>query len=373
MTMTDLFSTLRVEFIQKIQPILSELERYSEDELFYRRCYELRSDVKALTEYIGSFKERELQDKGIIIPTKKMAPVKLLYSSFFTPHNERNVFLRKHSRYTPVFEHSHDFFEIFFVFSGTCVNMIAGERFMLPEGSLCFIAPHINHTIEVFDNSIIINILIRKASFDEIFFNLLTTDDFLSSFFIGNIYQENPARYIIFDMAGDIELTETILLMLVEQARGDAYSERLMDNLVSMFFTLLIRKYTKNKKILKTAGGGTEKSGYIAYINEHFRTITLSKLARHFSVSVSHCSRLIKSLTGKNFTALVRDIRLYHAKALLVSSDMNIRDISYSLGYENQETFFRSFKKAFGVSPNKYREQFITPSSAGPGRHFLPG
>ena len=341
---------LQKEFLQGVRLILSELEQYNEDELFYKCCYELRSNPKKLKKYISAFDKKVLENRKLILPAKKTR-TEMKEIHLFGEEEKLNVLLLKHNRYTPAFEHYHDYFEVFYVLSGRCINTIGKERFSMSAGSLCFIAPYINHTLEVFDNSIVINICIRKTSFDEIFFNLLTSQDFLSSFFIGNLYIVDPVEYIVFDIGTDSELLENIFTMLIEQSRHDKHSGRIMDNLVSIFFTRVVRKNAKGQLF----SGQAEQQRYVSYINEHFRTVTLTDAAKHFNISVAHCSRLIKNLTGKNFTEIVRNIRLKHAQSMLVSSNVRICDISYSLGYENQETFIRSFKRMFGISPRQYR------------------
>jgi AraC-like DNA-binding protein len=151
-------------------------------------------------------------------------------------------------------------------------------------------------------------------------------------------------------------MMEYFFAMLIEQTRNDVHSDRIMDNLISIFFSLLVRKYG-NRPI---AGGQTdvlrERYGdMITYVYNNFRTVTMAKTAKRFNVSAAHCSRLIKGITGKNFTTLIRNIRMHHAQAMLSSSNTRIYDISYFLGYENQETFIRAFKKEFDISPAQYR------------------
>jgi len=344
------FSGLRKDFLREIRLILAELERYNEDELFYKRCYELRSDQKALKNYIASFDQKVLEERKLELPNKKKRS-EMTESYLFGEAEKQNILLCKHNRYTPAFEHYHDYFEVFYVLSGQCVNTIGTERFVMSAGSLCFIAPYINHTLEVFDDSIVINICIRKTTFDEIFFNLLTSQDFLSGFFIGNLYPVDPVEYIVFDIGTEGELIEKLFSILIEQTRHDEFSNRIMDNLVSIFFTMVVRKKVKDQYLI----GQVEQHRYISYLNEHFRTAALSDVAEYFNISVAHCSRLIKTLTGKKFTELVRDLRLKHAISMLISTNIKIGDISYSLGYKNQETFIRSFKKTFGISPSQYR------------------
>jgi AraC-like DNA-binding protein/mannose-6-phosphate isomerase-like protein (cupin superfamily) len=346
------FPVLQKEYMRNIRMVLADVEKYNENELFYKRCYELRSDPDAMDKYIASIDKKFFEDQKSIHPIKKDRPA-ITESYLFGEMKERNILLCKHDRYTPAFVHYHDYFEVFYVLSGQCVNSIGTECFPLPAGSLCFIAPYINHTMEVFDDSIVINICFRKTTFDNIFFNLLTSHNFLSFFFTSNLYPVDPVEYLVLDIGADINMIGAIYSMLIEQTRRDEYSNRIMENLVTMFFTLVARKEVKNQPFI----GKMEQLRYISYINEHFRTVTLVDVAKQFNISTAHCSRLIKALTGKNFTELVRDIRLRHAQSILASTNVKVYDVSYSLGYKNQETFIRNFKKALGLSPNQYRNR----------------
>jgi AraC-like DNA-binding protein/mannose-6-phosphate isomerase-like protein (cupin superfamily) len=345
-----LFQSLRREFIRKIKPILEELEQYNDDECYYRRWYELRHDLKALLEYAEAYGEEKIAERYLIHPrilldggTGRLSEEQIFNreSNFKT----RNVILMKHNRYSPVLEHSHSYFETLFVLSGSCTNTIGGKRLLMTAGQLCFIAPCTRHSLAVFDDSIIINIIIRKSTFDEIFFNLLTTGDILSRFFLGNLCFVHPIGYLAFDIGNDPETTEQLFAMLIEQSRHDVHSERIMDNLVSVFFSLLVRKYGNSPIAYEQSSALKERHwDMINYIYDNFRTVTLAKTAARFNISTAHCSRLIEVITGKNFTALVRDIRMRHAQNMLTPSQTRIYDISYFLGYKNQETFIRAFQ-----------------------------
>ena len=83
-----------------------------------------------------------------------------------------NVSLVKHPRYFPLFYHEHDFFEMIYVLSGNCNNFFQDSTEKLTAGDLCLIAPNVRHGIlAVEDDSIILNILIRRSTFMDIFYN----------------------------------------------------------------------------------------------------------------------------------------------------------------------------------------------------------
>jgi AraC-like DNA-binding protein/quercetin dioxygenase-like cupin family protein len=359
------FSALKSIFIGQIMPILKNLETYNDDEVFFRYCHDQKYDNDTiLAEYIKTFGIDILNKRNLLHPQilKKNGHVRLEEDFLFERHNHaktKNVILVKHNRYSPVFEHSHDSFEIILVLSGYCSNIIQGRRIKMSQGQLCFIAPNVTHAIEVFNDSVIINIIIRKSTFDEIFFNLITTNDILSRFFLGNLFFIKPIEYLIFDIGSDPELMEIFFSLLIEQSREEKLSDRVIENKISLFFLLLVRKYGNRPITYENSAAIKERHwAIIVYIYNNFRIVTLSKVATRFNISLAHCSRLIEAITNKNFTTLIRDIRMKHAQVILTSSSARIYDISYTLGYENQETFIRAFKKYYGLTPTQYRQKY---------------
>jgi AraC-like DNA-binding protein/mannose-6-phosphate isomerase-like protein (cupin superfamily) len=349
-------------FIQKVGIVLNELEKFSKEEEFSRRCYELRNDGNALERHIKSCPDEDAKTLFLVYYQLKKddGPIKLRENNIFNRYStqkDRNIIVTKHPRYSPVFQHCHDYFEAFFVLSGQCTNIIAGKRVPMASGQICLIAPNTYHALEVFDDSIIMNIIIRKSTFDNIFTNLLTTNDILSQFFLGNLCLVHPINYINFDINNDQEMMEHFFALLVEDDCNDKYSDRIMHDLISIFFSLLGRKYG-NRSLVYEQPNAIDKRhlNIISHIYAGFQTVTLAKTAAHFNLSVPHCSRLIKAITGKNFTSLVRDIRMKEARTLLGSSNTRIYDIAYFLGYENHETFIKTFKKHHGLTPSQFRQ-----------------
>ena len=58
-----------------------------------------------------------------------------------------NIVLSKHYRYTPVFSHEHEFFEILCVYDGTAHTTIQGIEHTLHTGDICIIPPHTTHSV----------------------------------------------------------------------------------------------------------------------------------------------------------------------------------------------------------------------------------
>lgn len=101
----------------------------------------------------------------------------------------------------------------------------------------------------------------------------------------------------------------------------------------------------------------TGQSDILAFIDENYcrSDLCLSLLADRFELSEAHVSRLIKASTGCPYSEYVETKRMKKAIELLNTTNMSINEISAALGYENQSTFFKAFKRSFQISPGNYR------------------
>ncbi len=95
----------------------------------------------------------------------------------------------------------------------------------------------------------------------------------------------------------------------------------------------------------------------IAYIDAHYQEeIFLDRLAEEFNFSTKYLSALIKNETGQSFSTYVTELRLNRAMDLLLHTDLGIKEIAASVGYEDQRYFHRIFKKKTGKTPSQYRK-----------------
>ena len=93
-----------------------------------------------------------------------------------------------------------------------------------------------------------------------------------------------------------------------------------------------------------------------AYINANYRKdITLEKAAEMVLLSPQHFSRVFKKETGMNFIDYITEYRIDRAKNLLQNSNMNVKEISYEVGYNDPNYFFKVFKKATNLTPGEFR------------------
>ena len=140
---------------------------YEEDEIFYRTLYyQEKKSPETFHYYCLTLDRKLISEHKLYVPE--------LRTEAWYPYLEEqelfrdmagNIMLSKHYRYTPVFSHEHEFFEILCVYDGTADTTIQGIRHTLHTGDICIIPPHTKHSIGIFDDSVAFNILVRGTTF----------------------------------------------------------------------------------------------------------------------------------------------------------------------------------------------------------------
>ncbi len=97
-----------------------------------------------------------------------------------------------------------------------------------------------------------------------------------------------------------------------------------------------------------------EKS--INYIEENIKEkITLDDIAKHLFSSKYHFHRIFKVITNQKLMEYVRMRKLSLSLNDLMYTDLTIEDIALDFGFEHVQSYNRSFKKTFGISPSQFR------------------
>lgn len=334
--------------------IINDLNYWDKDEIIYRDYFYVQHNNLSVEDFLSRYPsnndETEIAMHPEVIIT--YAPEEAFISS------GRNVFIVKHPRYLPLFFHEHAFFEIIYVLSGQCTQLFHGQKIYLSKGDLFFVAPNVIHGIEVFDeDSIVLNILIRRSTFLNIFFNTVRDKSQISLFFLENIYAKMKIRYAHYHTDEDDVIRNYILDMYLEQINADEYSDGIICSMLTIFFNQLTRRHKKSLEIPDAyKQNDTYRELVISYMINNYATVTLNELAAKLHFSVPYCSKLIKEISGYTFSELLTNIRLQQGANFLMLTQLSVADISDRVGYKNPESFIRSFKRYYKETPSQYRK-----------------
>ena len=96
----------------------------------------------------------------------------------------------------------------------------------------------------------------------------------------------------------------------------------------------------------------------IGYMMRHLdRPLRVSTLATEVNISPSHFFYLFKRHVGRTPIDYFIRLRLQHACRLLEETEMSVKAIAYTLGYDDPFYFSRIFKSFNRMAPSKYRSQ----------------
>lgn len=82
---------------------------------------------------------------------------------------------------------------------------------------------------------------------------------------------------------------------------------------------------------------------------------SVSFYAEKLHLTPQYLSTFLKQKTGKSVLQWVDHTVILHAKTLLKSTSLSIKEVGHELNFENSSVFCRFFKKMTGVSPRTFR------------------
>ncbi|UII77387.1 helix-turn-helix domain-containing protein [Flagellimonas sp. HMM57] len=123
-----------------------------------------------------------------------------------------------------------------------------------------------------------------------------------------------------------------------------------------------IEKYSSNKLSYQKAKEIFERVDYQMVKQQLFLDpqLSLKKISTELAVNERQLSQTINQVSKKNFSDYINSYRVEHAKSLLLSNDHNhlkILGVAFESGFNSKDSFYTSFKKFTGKTPNQFRKQ----------------
>lgn len=178
--------------------------------------------------------------------------------------------------------------------------------------------------------------------------------------------EDNPVSIIFADFCTDeynlpdglpchgFSSDKSILKILLERILEYYQSGDL--NAVGIFLDAAIEEY---RRVVRE-GNITQSKRIIAQVCENMRSnlsggLNISETAAEYGYTPDHFIRLFFRETGKTPYDYYMTVRVNTAKSLLLTSNMEIKEIAVNCGFEDIYAFSHFFKRRAGVSPKKYR------------------
>ena len=95
------------------------------------------------------------------------------------------------------------------------------------------------------------------------------------------------------------------------------------------------------------------------YVDHHFmNTLTEAELCRLLNITPQHLARITRACVGMTPVEYINHVRIDKARSYLGFTNINANEISKLCGFENNNYFWKLFKKQTGLTPGEYRKRY---------------
>lgn len=151
-------------------------------------------------------------------------------------------------------------------------------------------------------------------------------------------------------------ITESVQELELEWLNPGLFSEEISETVIKKMFFRLSRE-------LKTSPEHTVNESLRQLLTEARSKIhksysekwEISQMAELIHLSPSYFYKVYKKAFGVSPKKDLQQVRIEHAKQLLIQKNLSVRETADRIGYENEYYFIRKFKETTGTTPGKYK------------------
>lgn len=269
---------------------------------------------------------------------------------------EQLITIRTHTRFIYFPEHRHNYVEVIYVMEGSVTNIIGGKEVVVKKGELLFLNQYTKHAIlPARESDIAVNFIILPEFFD-VASEMIGKDNVLADFLV-NILRRNQEQgeYLHFKVSDVLQVQNLLENMIYSLVHDQEYDRIINQTTMGLVFLYLLDSVPYAETRIPNQYENMVVMTALKYIEQQYRTATLTCLCDEIHQPIHTLSKLIKNNTGCTFKELLQRKRLSKAVELICDTDLPVNDIIAAVGYENNSYFHRIFKDRYHMTPRAFR------------------
>lgn len=256
--------------------------------------------------------------------------------------------------------HGHDFFELNYVISGSCIQQLStNSPVLLQKDAVCIMNPNARHNLKVnTEEDIVLNISLKRSLFTATFFSLIEQHEYIGQFFLNYFLSlDKDSDYLLFHIQSEEKISDMMESICLEYLNRDSYYATNLRCLLVLLFSEIVRSSTESLNKQKfTDKVSVQITALFNYLSVHYATATLASTAEYFHYHPHYLSAFIKKNTGRTFRSILNEIKLSQASYYLLNTNMPIKTISEKLGFTQLCNFYDFIKNNYHTTPVKFRQ-----------------
>lgn len=249
--------------------------------------------------------------------------------------------------------HRLGFYQIHYITKGTGIHFIDFKPYPFKEGSIIFVSrgqvqafgaqPGVDGFLILFTN----NFLSKN----------LSHSDILSINRVYNYHLHEPVIH------AEKVVTETFINIVKEM-----YQEYLSPNnfakeeVLRLLLKLFLLRVERIKRTIIPKEKNVEWITKFSEFNHHLEkrfaeTRNAKDYAKMMNISYKHLNEICKSVTGHTAKVFIDQFLILETKRNLATSDISLKELTYTLGFDEPTNLLKYFKKHTGQSPSQFKKK----------------
>ena len=249
--------------------------------------------------------------------------------------------------------HTHDYYEFYFFLEGAVSMQIEHDIYPLCFGDIMLIPPGTSHRLVIHDRSVRYRRFVFWISL--VYYESLRAVSEDYTYLIRKATRQNI--YIYHNDRISFNTVQTKIIRLLEEIHEEHFGQKAQISLCVSDLILHINRmiYEQDFPDVRSSESTLDEK-LLTYLEEHIdEELSLDTLAEKFYASKYHIAHIFKDSLGISIHQYIMKKRLSLCKEALLSND-SITQVYSSFGFGDYSSFYRAFKKEYGVSPKDYKK-----------------
>ena len=252
--------------------------------------------------------------------------------------------------------HAHDYYEFYFFLEGNVSIQIENEQLPLTCGDVILIPPNVRHRAVIHNLTIPYRRFVFWISQEYCNHLMQLSPDYVYLM----QYVQTSKTYLFHNDRITFNTIQSLILRLIEEMHSERFGRAAQITLCVNDLVLFLNRLIYARNV--PSSPGEEQDLYrqlTVYIEEHLdEDLPLEKLAEEFYVSKYHIAHVFKDRIGMSIHQYITKKRLALCREAILGN-ANISEVYQAYGFGDYSSFFRAFKKEYGISPKDYRDKHL--------------